>query len=138
MFQCTIHSICQIWKEYSTTGNLPKHDRQVYFTGARMAGIGEAAKRPRITVEELQRPIAQVEQLSQSMEHQPCTPQPSPFGECHESSEGHSRLASEEALACENQNWAFDSDVGGQKLHKRLNITLKSPMKQFGGVIMSW
>lgn len=136
MFQCTIHSICQIWKEYSTTGNLPKHDRQVYFTGARMAGIGEAAKRPRITVEELQRPIAQVEQSVNGTSAMHSTTKS--FGECHESSEGHSRLASEEALACENQNWAFDSDVGGQKLHKRLNITLKSLMKQFGGVIMSW
>ena len=57
----TVQSIIRKWKEYGTTANLPRHGRPPKLTGrARRALIREAAKRPMVTLEELQRSTAQV------------------------------------------------------------------------------
>uniref|UniRef100_A0A8C9YNW9 Transposase Tc1-like domain-containing protein n=1 Tax=Sander lucioperca TaxID=283035 RepID=A0A8C9YNW9_SANLU len=57
----TVQSITRKWKEYGTTANLPGHGRPPKLTGrARRALIREAAKRPMVTLEELQRSTAQV------------------------------------------------------------------------------
>ena len=59
----TVQSITWKCKEYGTTANLPRHGRQPKLTGrARRALIREAAKRPMITLEELQRSTDQVEE----------------------------------------------------------------------------
>ena len=59
--QSTVQSIIRKWKVYGTTANLPKHDRPPKQTGrTRRALIREAAKRPMVTLEELQRSTAQV------------------------------------------------------------------------------
>ena len=53
-------NIVQKWKKYGTTANLPRHGRPPKLTGrARRAFIREAAKRPMVTLEELQRSTAQ-------------------------------------------------------------------------------
>jgi len=57
----TVQSIIRKWKEYGTTANLPRHGHPPKLTGrARRALIREAAKRPMVTLEELQRSTAQV------------------------------------------------------------------------------
>ena len=59
--QSTVQSIIRKWKAYGTTANLPRHGRPPKLTGqARRAFIREAAKRPMVTLEELQRSTAQV------------------------------------------------------------------------------
>ena len=58
--QSTVQSITWKWKEFGTTANLPRHGRPPKLTGwARRALIREAAKRPMITLEELQGSTAQ-------------------------------------------------------------------------------
>lgn len=57
----TVQSIIQKWKKYGTTANLPRHGRPPKLTErARRALVREAAKRPMITLEELQKSTAQV------------------------------------------------------------------------------
>ena len=57
----TVQSIIRKWKEYGTTANLPRYGRPPKLTDwARRALIREAAKRPIVTLEELQRFTAQV------------------------------------------------------------------------------
>ncbi|MCJ8737403.1 hypothetical protein PDJAM_G00023560 [Pangasius djambal] len=57
----TVQSIIRKWKEYGTTANLPTHGRPSKLTGrARRALSREAAKRPMVTLQELQRSTAQV------------------------------------------------------------------------------
>ena len=59
--QSTVQSIIWKWKEYGTTANLPRHGHPPKLTGwAIRALIREAAKRPMVTLEELQRSTAQV------------------------------------------------------------------------------
>ena len=59
--QSTVQSITWKWKEYGTTANLPRHGHPPKLTGqARRALIREAAKRPMVTLVELQRSTAQV------------------------------------------------------------------------------
>ena len=51
----TIKSIIEEWKEYGTTTNLPREGRPPKHTDqTRRALIREAAKRPKITLKELQ------------------------------------------------------------------------------------
>uniref|UniRef100_A0A803JDL4 Transposase Tc1-like domain-containing protein n=1 Tax=Xenopus tropicalis TaxID=8364 RepID=A0A803JDL4_XENTR len=50
----TVQAIIQKWKEYGTTVNLPRQGR------TRRALIRNAAKRPMVTLDELQRSTAQV------------------------------------------------------------------------------
>ena len=51
----TVQSIIQKWKKYGTTANLPRHGRPPKLTvRARRALVREAAKRPMVTLEELQ------------------------------------------------------------------------------------
>ncbi|CAI5674221.1 unnamed protein product [Oreochromis niloticus] len=57
----TVQVIIQKWKEYGTTVNLPRQGRPPKLTGrARRALIRNAAKRPMVTLDELQRSTAQV------------------------------------------------------------------------------
>ena len=57
----TVQSIIQKWKKYGTTANLPRHGRPPKLTvRARRALVREAAKRPMVTLEELQKSTAQV------------------------------------------------------------------------------
>ena len=57
----TVQATIRKWKEYGTTANLPRHGRPPKLTSqARRALIREAAKRPMVTLEELQRSTAQV------------------------------------------------------------------------------
>ena len=57
----TVQSITQKWEEYGTTANLPRHGCPPKLIGwARRASIREAAKRPMVTLEELQRSTAQL------------------------------------------------------------------------------
>ena len=59
--QSTVLSIIRKWKAYGTTANLPRHGRPPKLTGwTRRALVREAAKRPMVTLEELQRSTAQV------------------------------------------------------------------------------
>lgn len=56
----TVQSIIRKWKEYGTA-NLPRRCRPPKLTGrARRALIRDAAKRPMVTLEELQRYTSQV------------------------------------------------------------------------------
>ncbi|KAI3359990.1 hypothetical protein L3Q82_014324 [Scortum barcoo] len=56
----TVQSIMWKWKEYGTTANLPRHGRPPKLTGqTRRALIRDAAKRPMVTLDELQRSTAQ-------------------------------------------------------------------------------
>ncbi|KAL0201197.1 hypothetical protein M9458_004384, partial [Cirrhinus mrigala] len=57
----TVQAIIQKWKEYGTTVNLPRQGRPPKLTGrTRRALIRNAAKRPMVTLDELQRSTAQV------------------------------------------------------------------------------
>uniref|UniRef100_A0AAX7UKG3 Transposase Tc1-like domain-containing protein n=1 Tax=Astatotilapia calliptera TaxID=8154 RepID=A0AAX7UKG3_ASTCA len=57
----TIQVIIQKWKEYGTTVNLPRQGRPPKLTGrTRRALIRNAAKRPMVTLDELQRSTAQM------------------------------------------------------------------------------
>ena len=57
----TVQFIIQKWKGYGTTANLPRYGCPPKLTGrARRILIREAAKRPMVTLEELQRSTAQV------------------------------------------------------------------------------
>uniref|UniRef100_A0A803JX04 Transposase Tc1-like domain-containing protein n=1 Tax=Xenopus tropicalis TaxID=8364 RepID=A0A803JX04_XENTR len=57
----TVPPIIQKWKEYGTTVNLPRQGRPPKLTGrTRRALIRNAAKRPMVTLGELQRSTAQV------------------------------------------------------------------------------
>uniref|UniRef100_A0A803JWW4 Transposase Tc1-like domain-containing protein n=1 Tax=Xenopus tropicalis TaxID=8364 RepID=A0A803JWW4_XENTR len=57
----TVQAIIQKWKEYGTTVNLPRQGRPPKLTGrTRRALIRNAAKRPMVTLGELQRSTAQV------------------------------------------------------------------------------
>uniref|UniRef100_A0A669EVF3 Transposase n=1 Tax=Oreochromis niloticus TaxID=8128 RepID=A0A669EVF3_ORENI len=57
----TVQVIIQKWKEYGTTVNLPRQGRPPKLTGrTRRALIRNAAKRPMVTLDELQRSTAQV------------------------------------------------------------------------------
>ena len=59
--QSTVHSIILKWKEYGATSNLPRHGCPPKLTGrVQRALFREAAKRPMVTLEELQRSTAQV------------------------------------------------------------------------------
>uniref|UniRef100_A0A803KFC9 Transposase Tc1-like domain-containing protein n=1 Tax=Xenopus tropicalis TaxID=8364 RepID=A0A803KFC9_XENTR len=59
--QSTVQAIIQKWKEYGTTVNLPRQGRPPKLTGqTRRALIRNAAKRPMVTLDELQRSTAQV------------------------------------------------------------------------------
>uniref|UniRef100_A0AAZ1XAG2 Sleeping Beauty transposase HTH domain-containing protein n=1 Tax=Oreochromis aureus TaxID=47969 RepID=A0AAZ1XAG2_OREAU len=56
----TVQAIIQKWKEYGTTVNLPRQGRPPKLTGrTRRALIRNAAKRPMVTLDELQRSTAQ-------------------------------------------------------------------------------
>ncbi|KAJ7319965.1 hypothetical protein JRQ81_019476 [Phrynocephalus forsythii] len=56
----TVQAILQKWKEYGTTANLPRQGRPPKLTGrTRRALIRNAAKRPTVTLDELQRSAAQ-------------------------------------------------------------------------------
>uniref|UniRef100_A0AAZ1XU27 Sleeping Beauty transposase HTH domain-containing protein n=1 Tax=Oreochromis aureus TaxID=47969 RepID=A0AAZ1XU27_OREAU len=57
----TVQAIIQKWKEYGTTVNLPRQGRPPKLTGrTRRALIRDAAKRPMVTLDELQRSTAQI------------------------------------------------------------------------------
>uniref|UniRef100_A0A669E9Q2 Tc1-like transposase DDE domain-containing protein n=1 Tax=Oreochromis niloticus TaxID=8128 RepID=A0A669E9Q2_ORENI len=57
----TVQAIIQKWKEYGTTVNLPRQGRPPKLTGrTRRVLIRNAAKRPMVTLDELQRSTAQV------------------------------------------------------------------------------
>ena len=57
----TIKSLIKKWKEYGTTTNLPREERRPKLTDqARRALIGEATKRPKITLKELQSSTAEI------------------------------------------------------------------------------
>ena len=57
----TIKSIIKKWKEYGTTTNLPREGRPPKLTDqARRASIRESAKRPKITLTELQSSTAEI------------------------------------------------------------------------------
>ncbi|KAK1800445.1 hypothetical protein P4O66_005681, partial [Electrophorus voltai] len=57
----TVQSIIRKWKEYSTSANLRRHGRPPKLTAqASRALLREAANRPMVTLEELQRSTAQV------------------------------------------------------------------------------
>ena len=57
----TIKSIIKMFKEYGTTTNLPREGRPPKLTDqARRALIREAAKRPKITLNELQSSTAEI------------------------------------------------------------------------------
>ncbi|XP_062847483.1 uncharacterized protein LOC134309924 [Trichomycterus rosablanca] len=57
----TVQSIIRKWKEYGTTVNLPRQGRPPKLTGrTRRALIRDAAKRPMVTLDEMQRSTAQV------------------------------------------------------------------------------
>uniref|UniRef100_A0A3P8R957 Transposase Tc1-like domain-containing protein n=1 Tax=Astatotilapia calliptera TaxID=8154 RepID=A0A3P8R957_ASTCA len=57
----TVQAIIQKWKEYGTTVNLPRQGRPPKLTGrTRRTLIRNAAKRPMVTLDELQRSTAQV------------------------------------------------------------------------------
>uniref|UniRef100_A0A803KA97 Transposase Tc1-like domain-containing protein n=1 Tax=Xenopus tropicalis TaxID=8364 RepID=A0A803KA97_XENTR len=57
----TVQVIIQKWKEYGTTVNLPRQGRPPKLTGrTRRALIRNAAKRPMVTLDELQKSTAQV------------------------------------------------------------------------------
>ncbi|MCJ8733927.1 hypothetical protein PDJAM_G00229400 [Pangasius djambal] len=57
----TVQSIIRKWKGYGTTANLTRHGRPPKLTGqARRALIREAAKKPMVTLEEVQRSTALV------------------------------------------------------------------------------
>ncbi|XP_070702922.1 chitin synthase chs-2-like [Pempheris klunzingeri] len=59
--QSTVQSIIRKWKLYGTTANLPRHGRPPELTGrTRRALIRDAAKRPMVTLDKLQRSTAQV------------------------------------------------------------------------------
>ncbi|KAL7855533.1 hypothetical protein AOLI_G00191370 [Acnodon oligacanthus] len=55
-----VQSIIRKWKEYGTTVNLPRQGRPPKLTGrTRRAPIRDAAKRPMVTLDEMQRSTAQ-------------------------------------------------------------------------------
>uniref|UniRef100_A0AAR2IYW9 Transposase n=2 Tax=Pygocentrus nattereri TaxID=42514 RepID=A0AAR2IYW9_PYGNA len=57
----TVQSIIRKWKEYGTTVNLPRQGHPPKLTGrTRRSLIREAAKRPMVTLDEMQRATAQV------------------------------------------------------------------------------
>uniref|UniRef100_A0A803K701 Transposase Tc1-like domain-containing protein n=1 Tax=Xenopus tropicalis TaxID=8364 RepID=A0A803K701_XENTR len=57
----TVQAIIQKWKEYGTTVTLPRQGRPPKLTGrTRRALIRNAAKRPMVTLDELQRSTTQV------------------------------------------------------------------------------
>ncbi|CAB1438003.1 unnamed protein product, partial [Pleuronectes platessa] len=64
-FAGTIKSIIRKWKEYGTTANLPRGGRPPKLKSrTRRKLIREATRRPMVTLEELQRSTAEVENLS--------------------------------------------------------------------------
>uniref|UniRef100_A0A803JRZ9 Tc1-like transposase DDE domain-containing protein n=1 Tax=Xenopus tropicalis TaxID=8364 RepID=A0A803JRZ9_XENTR len=65
----TVQAIIQKWKEYGTTVNLPRQGRPPKLTGrTRRALIRNAAKRPMVTLDELQRSTAQLVRVDGKMD----------------------------------------------------------------------
>ena len=110
------------WKEYGTTANLLRHGCPPKLTGqARRTLIREAAKRPMITLEELQRSTAQVGEsvhrttISHALHksglygrvarREPLLKQS--HAVCHKPCGGHNKHVEEGALVRWDQNWHF-------------------------------
>ena len=100
-------------RKYGTTANLPRHGRPPELTGwARRALIREAAKRPMVTLEELQRSTAQVGESVHKTTISQALQKPGLYGRvarrepllkqnhaiCHKPCGGHNKYVEEGAL----------------------------------------